>query len=85
MLEENLKFLSPRQQRLSKKSQELYKAMGTPTMDDLKAMIRMNLIKNNVVAMDNTNLAMKAYDPDVGGIESKTTRISPTPVISNIV
>jgi hypothetical protein len=55
--------------------------MGTPTVDDLKAMIHMNLIKNNVVTMDDVNLAEKAYGPDVGGIKGKTTRSSrPKPV-----
>ena len=40
--------------------------MGTPTVDDLKAMIRMNLIKNSEVRTDYVNLATKSYGPDVG-------------------
>jgi hypothetical protein len=84
-LEENLGFLSPRQQKRAKIARELYEAMGTPTVDDLKAMIRMNLIKNNVVTTDDVNLATKAYGPDVGAIKGKTARIKPTPVTSNIV
>jgi hypothetical protein len=59
--------------------------MGTPTVDDLKAMIHMNLIKNNVVTADDVKLATKAYGPDVGNIKGKTTRSKPTPVTSNIV
>ena len=59
--------------------------MGTPTVEDLKAMIRMNLIKNNVVTTDDVNLATKAYGPDVGGIKGKTTRSWPTPVANNMV
>jgi hypothetical protein len=59
--------------------------MGTPTVDDLKAMIRMNLIKNNVVTPDDVNLAPQAYGPDVGGIKGKTTRRRPTPVVNNMV
>ena len=35
--------------------------METPTVDDLKAMIRMNLINNNEVTMDDVKLATKAY------------------------
>jgi hypothetical protein len=84
-LEENLGFLSPRQQKGAKIACELYKAMGTPMVDDLKTMIRMNLIKNNVVTTDDVNLATKAYGPDVGAIKCKTTRGKPTPVTSNIV
>jgi hypothetical protein len=60
-LEENLGFLSPRQQKRAKIARALYEAMGTPTGDNLKAMIRMNLIKNNVVTTDDVNLATKAY------------------------
>jgi hypothetical protein len=84
-LEDNLKFLSPRQQKRAKKARELYEAMGAPTMDDLKAMIRLNLIKNNQVTTDDVNLATKAYGPDVATIKGKTTRRKPTPVTSNLV
>ena len=59
--------------------------MGTPTLDNLKAIIQMNLIKNNVVTMYDVNLAMKSYSPDVGEIKRKTKRIRPTSVVSNIV
>jgi hypothetical protein len=81
-LEDNLKFLSPRQQKRAKRARELYKAMGTPMVDDLKAMIHMNRIKNNLVTTDNVNLATKAYGPDVGGTKGNTTRSQPMPVIS---
>ena len=64
--EENLKFMSTRQQKRAKLARELHESMGTPTVEDLKAMIRMNLIKNNVVTTDDVNLATKAYGPDVG-------------------
>ena len=84
-VKDNMKFLSKRQQGRAKKAHELYEAMGTPTVDDLKAMIRMNLIKNNVVTTDDVNLATKAYRPDVSGIKGKTTRKTPTTVESNIV
>jgi hypothetical protein len=45
----------------------------------------MNLIKNNMVTMDNVNLATSAYGPDVSGIKGKTMRTKPTIVESNIV
>jgi hypothetical protein len=84
-MEDNLKFLSKRQQKRAKQARELYEAMGTPTVDNLKVMIRMNLIKNNVVTTDNVNLATRAYGPDVSGIKDKTTRTKPMIVESNIV
>ena len=84
MLEENLKCLSPRK-KVGKKYQELYKAMGTPTVENLKAIIHMNIINNNVVKTENVNLFIKSYGPYVGGIKEKNTRSRSTPVVSNIV
>ena len=43
-LEENKAFLSPRQLKCATLVRKLYHAMGTPTVDDLKAIIRLNLI-----------------------------------------
>jgi hypothetical protein len=39
-----MKFLGKRQQEKVKKARELLEVMELPTVDDLKAMIRMNLI-----------------------------------------
>ena len=59
--------------------------MVTPTVDYLKAMIFMNLIKNNVVTTDDVNLAIKAYSPDVVGMKEKNTRSTTTSVLITIV
>jgi hypothetical protein len=82
---ENMQFISPRQQKRAHRARDLYVAMGTPTVDDLKAMIRMNLIKNNEVTTTDVNLAEKIFGPDIGAIKGKTTRSKPTPVTSNLV
>jgi hypothetical protein len=82
---ENLTFLTPRQQKRARRARELFHAMGTPTVDDLKAMIRMNLIRNNVVTTEDLNLATKAYGEDIDAIKGKTTRKRPAPVASNLV
>jgi hypothetical protein len=84
-VKDNMKFLSKRQQERVKRARELLEVMGLPTVDDLKAMIGMNLIKNNVVTNEDVNLAMKAYGPDISGIKGKTTREKPTTVIDNNV
>ena len=44
-VDENLKFLSTNQQTKAKRARKLMQALGTPTTTDLKAMLRMNLIK----------------------------------------
>jgi hypothetical protein len=84
-IEENMKFLSPRQQARARKARKLYHATGTPMVDDLKAIIWMNLIRNNQVTTDDVNLATKAYGPDIATIKAKTTRSKPAPVTSNLV
>ena len=81
-LEEHLKFLSTRQKKQAKTSSISLRCYGNSY---LKAMICMNLIKNNVVTKYDANLAMKYYGQDVGGIKVKTVRIRPTPVVSNIM
>ena len=57
--------------------------MGTPTSQDLKAMIQMNLIRNNSVTTEDVDLATKVFGPDIGAIKGKTTRSRPTQVINN--
>jgi hypothetical protein len=81
-VKDHMKFLSKRQQERVKKARELLEVMGLPTVDDLKAMIRMNLIKNCDTTED-VNLATKAYGPDISGIKEKTTRQKPTTVVDN--
>jgi hypothetical protein len=44
-MEDNMKFLSKRKHKRAKQARELYEAMGTPMVGDLKAMIQMNLSK----------------------------------------
>ena len=60
-------------------------ALGTPTATELKAMLRMNLIKDCEVKTEDVNLAEKVYGPDVGAIKGKSTRVKPTPVTSEII
>jgi hypothetical protein len=82
-VKDNMKFLSKRQQERVKKARELLEVMGLPTVDDLKTMIRMNLIKNCTVTTEDVNLATKAYGPDISGKKGKTTRRKPTTVVDN--
>ena len=59
--------------------------MGTPTVDDLKAMILMNIIRNNIVTTVDINLATIVFGSDIGSIKVKKNRRKPTPVVRNIV
>ena len=82
---DNLRYMSERQQQRAKHARIAFQIIGTPTTQDLKAMLRMNLIKIAKITMEDINLVEKAYGPDVGSIKAKTTRTAPTPAFSNII
>ena len=81
MRDENLKNLSNRQQNAVQKARQLQHALGTPSLEDLKAVIRMNLIRNNPVTTKEIILAEKVYGPDVGTKKGKGTRRRPNQVV----
>ena len=60
-------------------------ALGTPTSNDLKALIRMNVIRNCNINTEDVNLADKAYGKDVGAVKGKSTRVNPSPITSNLI
>ena len=45
--EDNLKDLSNLWQKWASKARKIFQALGTPTINNLRAMIHENLIKNN--------------------------------------
>lgn len=79
-MKENEMFVTPSQLEKAKRARKLYESMGTPTTQDLKAMIRMNLIRDNIVTTKDVDLAETIFGPDVGAIKGKTTRQRPTPI-----
>ena len=82
---DNLKYMSERQRKRAKAARKVFQAVGTPTTQDLKAIIRMNLIKNMEITTEDVNLAEKAFGPDVGSMKGKSTRKSPIPAFSNVI
>ena len=48
--------------------------MGTPSIQDLKTIIIMNLVKDNEITLKDIDIAENAYGPDIGIIKGKTTR-----------
>ena len=82
---DNLKYMSERQRKRAKAARKVFQAVGTPTTQDLKSIIRMNLIKNMEITTEDVNLAKKAFGPDVGSMKGKSTRKSPIPALSNVI
>ena len=59
------------------KARKLYKALGTPTTEDLKVAIRMNLIKDIKITSKDLDLAEKAFGSETGNLKGKTIRSTP--------
>ena len=59
--------------------------LGTPSTDDMLAVIWMNLIRNNSITTEDVNLATKIFGQDISTIKGKTTRRKPLPVMDDSI
>ena len=84
-VEENSAFYTNRQIARAKAARSLYHALGTPTVGDYKAIIRMNAIKNCPITMEDIDIAETIYGPDIGSIKGKTVRNKPKPVVNDYI
>ena len=82
---ENKTMYTDRQFIRAKKARELYHAIGTPSISDFKAIIRINAIKNNPVTIKDVEIAEKIFGPDIGSIKGKTTRQKPNEAVEDYV
>ena len=82
-VKENKKFVTLNQFERAKKAQELYHAIGTPSVQDLKAVLRMNLISNNPVTTEDIEMAERIFGPDIGSLKGKTVRRKPAQVVND--
>ena len=48
--------------------------MGTPSIQDLKTIFTMSLVKDNEIILKDIDIAEKAYGLHIGSIKGKTTR-----------
>ena len=69
----------------AKQARDLFHALGTPSINDFKAIIRMNTINNNPVTTDDIKIAEKTFGPDIGTLKGKTTRLKPLPVMNDYI
>ena len=59
--------------------------MGTPTVEKFKSLLKMNMIKNCPVTLEDIEIAEDIYGPDVSTLRGKTTRKKPLPAIKDYV
>jgi hypothetical protein len=72
-VEENKSFYPRRQSERAKRAQNLYNALGTPSIHNFKAMLRMKMITNNAGTSEDTKTAEKIFSTDIGALKGKTT------------
>jgi hypothetical protein len=84
-VEENMTLYTQKQFQQAKRAQELYHALGTPSLSDFKAVLRMNLINNNPITTKDIELAEKIFGQDIGSSKGKTTCHTPAPVVEDYI
>jgi hypothetical protein len=84
-MEENKSFYTQRQFDQAKRARDLYHALGTPSLKDFKAMLRMNTVTNNPITTEDIKVAERIFGPDIGALKGKTTRRKPAPVVNDYI
>ena len=77
---ENIRGYTLRQCKHAKAARKLYHNMGTPAMESFKALLRLNIIQNCPVTVEDMTIANKIYGPDISSLKGKSTRQKPRPV-----
>jgi hypothetical protein len=85
IVEENKNFYTQRQFDRAKQARDLYHALGTPSINDFKAMMRMNSITKNPITTEDIQIAEKIFGGDIGSIKGKRTHCKPAPVVNDYV
>ena len=78
-VEENKKISTKCQQAEAKRARELFNLVGCRSVEDLKLVIRTNLIRDNTVTNKSVQWATNIYGPDIGQLKAQTTRIQSEP------
>ena len=69
----------------SGKACDLHHSLGDPSPQDLKAIMTQNLIKDIPITVQDVNLVMEIFGPDMGSLRGKTTRKKPIQAINNMI
>ena len=84
-VESNSKFYTPRQLARAKEARRLLQVLGFPTIEALKEAIRLNIIRDNPVTIQDCEIATSIYGPDVASLKGKLTRRKPDPVNQTLI
>ena len=82
---ENKSGYTQRQFERANEARRLYHIMGTPTVENFKSLLRMNVIKKCPVTTEDVDIAEKIFGKDVLSLKSKSTRQKPKPVRADLI
>ncbi|KAL7556597.1 hypothetical protein ACA910_003488 [Epithemia clementina (nom. ined.)] len=84
-IEENKRMFTPRQVKRAKTARALYYAIGTPSLKDFKMIVQSKVIRNNLVTVEDIDLADQIFGPDIGSLKGKLIRKRPTPIVNDYI
>jgi hypothetical protein len=82
---ENRKGYTLRQFERAKEARRLYYIVGTPTVNNFKSLLRMNVIQICPVTVEDVNISEKIFGPDMSSLKGKSTRRKPKPMRSDLI
>jgi hypothetical protein len=82
---ENKSGYTQRQFERAKEARRLYHIVGTPTLENFKSLLRMNVIKNCPVTTEDVNIAEKIFGKDILSLKGKSTRRKPKSVRADLI
>jgi len=65
---------TPRQLEDAKAARKLYRAIGSPSLANMKMILKQNLIEDCTVTTKDVETAERVFGPDVGTLKEKTIR-----------
>ena len=83
-IEENAKFLTPKEIAQANVAKQLLHALGYPLVVDLKTIIKTNMIQDNPVTESNIKLMECLYRQNIPTMKGKTTRQCPHKLVSHV-
>ena len=85
LVAEKLSHLSPRERERVKISRKSSQALGTCSTNDFKAVIRMNLMRDDEVTTDEVSLAEKTFGPEISGLKGNNVRSRTFPMKNQVM
>jgi hypothetical protein len=82
---ENKSGYTQRQFERAKEARRLYHIVGTPTVENFKSLLQMNVIKNCPVTTEDVNVAEKIFGKDISSLKGKWTRRKPKSVRADLI